>query len=131
MYRSKYVRVFISLLVVVAGDAVYVVTDTMVDVSVYIFLAAGFLVYYYSMIYEPKQLVNQAMILAVQEMADGVMLYDMDGEFIIANETAQGLLSSLGKTVCPLAEMLAVFDISGEPGKYKDVEKAGRKMESI
>lgn len=125
MYRSKYVRVFISLLVVVVGDAVYVVTDTMVDVSVYIFLAAGFLVYYYSMIYEPKELVEQEMILAVQEMADGVMLYDMDGESIIANETAQRLLLSLGKkTVCPLAEMLAAFDISGQPGECKDVEKS-------
>ena len=125
MYRSKYVRVFISLLVVVVGDAVYVVTDTMVDVSVYIFLAAGFLVYYYSMIYEPKELVEQEMILAVHEMADGVMLYDMDGESIIVNETAQRLLLSLGKkTVCPLAEMLAAFDISGEPGECKDVEKS-------
>lgn len=91
MYRKKYLLVFFSLLAIILGDAVYVMTDMAVDVSVFIFIAAGLFVYYYSIEYSPRELVDRVLTMVVQEMGDAVLCYDVDGVCINANESARKL----------------------------------------
>lgn len=88
VYRSKYISVFIVFLFVVVADAVYVFFGGVIDVSVIGFAVAGVLVYYMAVIYVPRDVVDRLLSMVVQDMVDGVLLFDMDGNCIHINESA-------------------------------------------
>lgn len=92
IYRSKYIFILIILVFVGIADTIYVFFGGIIDVSVIGFAAGGVLMYYMSVIYVPKGLVDRLFTMVVHDMMDGVLLFDLDGNCIQANESAIALV---------------------------------------
>lgn len=92
IYRSKYVFILIILVFVGIADTIYVFFGGIIDVSIIGFAAGGVLMYYMSVIYVPKGLVDRLFTMVVHDMMDGVLLFDLDGNCIQANESAIALV---------------------------------------
>lgn len=92
IYRSKYIFILIILVFVGIVDTIYVFFGGIIDVSIIGFAAGGVLMYYMSVIYVPKGLVDRLFTMVVHDMMDGVLLFDLDGNCIQANESAIALV---------------------------------------
>lgn len=92
LYRKKYILVLGVLTLTVFADAVYVFMGKVIDISILFFAVAGIIFYYYSIVYEPKDLVNKTLSLVVQGMTEAVLLFDAEGKCIHMNESAERLL---------------------------------------
>lgn len=92
IYRSKYIFILIILVFVGIADTIYVFFGGIIDVSIIGFAAGGVLMYYMSVIYVPKGLVDRLFTMVVHDMMDGVLLFDLDGNCIQANESAIALV---------------------------------------
>lgn len=92
IYRRKYFVIVIMLMIVLVVDAVYVFFDGYVDVSILLFSVTGIAVYYYSVEYVPKEVVNHALAKVIKGMTDGVLLFDLDGRCAYANDGARNVL---------------------------------------
>ena len=92
IYRSKYIFILIILVFVGIADMIYVFLGGIIGVSIIGFAAGGVLMYYMSVIYVPKGLVDRLFTMVVHDMLDGVLLFDLDGNCIQANESAIALI---------------------------------------
>ena len=92
IYRSKYIFILIILVFVGIADTIYVFLGGIIGVSIIGFAAGGVLMYYMSVIYMPKGLVDRLFTMVVHDMMDGVLLFDLDGNCIQANESAIALI---------------------------------------
>lgn len=92
IYRSKYIFILIILVFVGIADMIYVFLGGIIGVSIIGFAAGGVLMYYMSVIYVPKGLVDRLFTMVVHDMMDGVLLFDLDGNCIQANESAIALV---------------------------------------
>lgn len=92
IYRSKYIFILIILVFVGIADTIYVFFGGIIGVSIIGFAAGGVLMYYMSVIYMPKGLVDRLFTMVVHDMMDGVLLFDLDGNCIQANESAIALI---------------------------------------
>ena len=104
-YRKKYVIVIALLLLVAVADAIYMLTESNIDISVLGYALSAVLIYYYALIYEPQQLTNRTYQLMVHDMAEGVILLDADGKVVRANKSAYEIFGheerAVGTTVAP------------------------------
>lgn len=94
IYREKYLLVLLILAFIVAGDAVYVFTDTPVNVSIISFAIGGIMIYYYAVVFVPRELLKRTLTMVVQDMADAIFILDEDGKCIHANESAHAFLEA-------------------------------------
>ncbi len=92
LYRKKYKYICWSMLFVILADAVFVFSGMEVDFSIIIYAVAGIIIYYYSLIYMPNDLINTALFMVVEDMADGILLFDMDGSCLYQSKSAKELL---------------------------------------
>lgn len=93
MYRSKYQNVLLMLCMVVLMDALHLMLGTVIDFSVLGFPLAAIAVYYYSIEFIPRALVNRTLGLTVDEMMDGVIIADADNHAIYANDCVKKMLN--------------------------------------
>lgn len=94
IYREKYLLVLLILAFIVAGDALYVFTDTPVNVSIISFAIGGIMIYYYAVIFVPRELLKRTLTMVVQDMTDAIFILDEDGKCIHANESAHAFLEA-------------------------------------
>ncbi len=94
IYREKYLLVLLILVFIVAGDAAYVFSDTPVNVSIISFAIGGIMIYYYGVIFVPRELLKRTLTMVVQDMADAIFILDEDGKCIHANESAHAFLEA-------------------------------------
>ena len=88
IYRFKYISILIILVLVGLADTLYVFLGGIIDISIIGFSVGGILVYYVSVVYIPKGLVDRLFSMVVHDMMDGVLLFDLDGNCIRVNESA-------------------------------------------
>lgn len=121
IYRSKYIFILIILVFVGIADTIYVFFGGIIDVSIIGFAAGGVLMYYMSVIYVPKGLVDRLFTMVVHDMMDGVLLFDLDGNCIQANESAIALVEPEYRENATEA-----FEIWYQKELQKQVDKNGR-----
>lgn len=92
LYRRKYTIVFVILVCILLADAVYVFFNTVLESSVIFLAIGGLIVYYYSLIFEPKTLTMRTLGMVVEGMTEAVVTFDVDGNCIQMNESACELL---------------------------------------
>ena len=92
IYREKYLLVLLILGFIVAGDAVYVFTGETVNISIISFALGGMMIYYYAVVFVPKELLKRTLTLVVRDMADAVFIMDEDGKCIHVNDSARSFL---------------------------------------
>ena len=89
IYRKKYYIVGAILLAVVVTNAAFVFTNQPYDVSMLLFAIGGLLIYYYSLIYIPNELLDNTLSMVVQGMNNAVILFDVDENCIYHNQKAE------------------------------------------
>ncbi len=92
MYRRRYWMVLLFFSLVVVGDAAHLILHTSIDVSVIGFAAAGISVYYYSIVYVSIDLLNRLFMVVVEEMNNGILLFDMNGECVYVNSEGRKMM---------------------------------------
>lgn len=121
IYRSKYIFILIILVFVGIADTIYVFFGGIIDVSIIGFAAGGVLMYYMSVIYVPKGLVDRLFTMVVHDMMDGVLLFDLDGNCIQANESAIALVEPEYRE-----NVAEAFEIWYQKELQKQVDENGR-----
>lgn len=116
LYRAKYENVVIGLLVVVFVNAFFVYTSLIVDLSVLTYGFAGIIFYNYTFEYLPKILAVRASSVMVHFYSDPILVFDMDGACITANQIAVkrfsvGEKSSYGNQENVLSEFCEQYKI--------------------
>ncbi|MCR5109094.1 MAG: response regulator [Lachnospiraceae bacterium] len=102
-YRFKYFPILLSLTFIVILNIAYMLFSLPFDWSVLFYALAGLLLYYYSLFYVPRKLMNNTLNLAVDSMKEGLFLFDIDKNCIYINKTASD-----------------IFNLSTESYKYGD-----------
>ena len=88
IYRFKYISSLVILVLVGLADNLYLFFGGIIGISIIGFSVGGILVYYVSVVYIPKGLVDRLFSMVVHDMMDGVLLFDIDGNCIRVNESA-------------------------------------------
>jgi diguanylate cyclase (GGDEF)-like protein len=94
IYRTKYLPVLIIFIAVIAGNLLYHLAGTDFDYSLVTYAFLAFVIFYYSLVYVPRDLVRNMLSFVISNMTDGVICYDNEGNCIYANDTAKFMLDS-------------------------------------
>ena len=125
VYRMKYVVVLFLLAFIVIGDTIYIFTDTVFNTSVIFFSLGGIVIYYFAVVYAPKDLMQRTLSLVVQGMDDAIFIFDEDGNCIHVNESARSLMRVEGLTLQDIEKNFADWctknDYRSEKGKEYSV----------
>lgn len=97
-YRSKYIVVILIFGAIVAADAVYVFYNQMVDLSILFFSVGGYALYYYSVVYSEREMINTGMSMAVSGMDGALLIFNTKGRCIYINESGVNLFGGAERT---------------------------------
>lgn len=93
IYRKKFLFMLIILGFVGFFDSCYVFYGWPCNLSVPLYSVVGFVVYYFSIRYVPKGLINDTLGLVIDRSLYGVVIEEDDGRRIYTNATAKKYLS--------------------------------------
>lgn len=105
MYRMKYLIILSVLLLVIFMNLAYMTLSLVLDASVIFYAVAGTLIYFCTEIFVPRRLMNTSVGRAVDDMIEGLILFDISNNCIYANAFARSRFGVNIKT----------FDLSCEP----------------
>ena len=88
MYRIKYLIILSVLLFVVVMNIIYIAFSLVLDASVVFYAVAGLLIYLSITIFVPRTLMNATIDRAVDDMNEGLILFDLSNNCIYSNEFA-------------------------------------------
>ena len=85
LYRVKYSIILSVLLLVVVLNLAYMTLGMVLDASVIFYGVAGTLIYFCTEIFVPRSLMSSAVFRAVDDMSEGLILFDISNNCIYAN----------------------------------------------
>ncbi len=88
-YVIKYSSVFLSLATIVSIGTLYIYLDLKFDYSLMLYPLVVFLIFYFSLIYVPRGLMERLMFFTVANMKDGIVCIDIDSKIVHANKAAK------------------------------------------
>ena len=86
MYRQKYILILSVLMLVVVLNVIYMAFSLVLDASVVFYAVAGTLIYFCITKFVPQKLMTDSIGMAVDDMNEGLILFDVSNECIFANE---------------------------------------------
>ncbi len=89
IYKSKYAVIMILSSIVIAVHALYLQFNYKIDYSLMWYAMIAYAVFYYSMIYIPRGLVDRLMFFTIANMQDGVICLDIENHCVHANKNAK------------------------------------------
>lgn len=88
-YIMKYFSLFTALGGIAVISASHVFLRWKFDYSLIFYALAAFFIFYYSLIYVPRGLIDRLLYFTVANMNDGIMCVDADGKIIHSNKAAK------------------------------------------
>ncbi len=88
IYRFRALAVIASMLSVVAVKVFAISFNASVDLSLLFYGLLAFVIFYYSILYVPKSLIDRFLTHVAKNMEGSLVCFDIDGRCIFANETA-------------------------------------------
>lgn len=88
-YMIKYSTIFISLAVIAGMSASHVYFRFMFDYSLMLYSVAAIFIFYYSLVYIPRGLMDRLLFFTVATMDDGIVCIDADGKVVHSNRAAK------------------------------------------
>lgn len=107
LYKNKYITVLFMILVVVLGNVMFIVVGGGIDSSILSYAIVAIMIYYYSLVHKPKRLLNKTLSMVVYDMADAVILFDIDGKWVSANKSAYKFFAPFQEEGEKLADTIA------------------------
>ncbi len=95
MYRKKFWLTLVSLIIIIAANVVYIMTDTAIDFSVLTYGIMAVAIYYFNVIYVPQGLVEGLLSSSIRSMDDSVICFDLDGNCVYANSVAYAFFKAV------------------------------------
>ena len=92
IYRGKYLLILLALGLTAVCGAAYVYADAPVDLSVAGYGVCGIMIFFYAVVFEPRELVRRTLTRVVKEMPDAVFVLDDKGSVVHCNDRAEKLL---------------------------------------
>ncbi|MBQ5998212.1 MAG: EAL domain-containing protein [Treponema sp.] len=93
LYRTAYIHILISLLILIAGDAFWLFTVFPIDFSIIFYAFTAALIAAYSGRITPQQILYRQLTEVALNMNDGVRVFDIDGECIFSNQAMQNIIT--------------------------------------
>ncbi len=117
-YRIKYLIILLVLLLVIGLNIAYMALSLVLDASVVFYAVAGTLIYFCIKIFVPKSLMNVSIARAVDDMNEGLVLFDISSQCIYANSFSKQHFF-IDKADCDLSTepMATVIDRLKEQGE--------------
>ncbi len=110
LYRKKYLLVLSVLLLLVLLDACFVFLNRGLDTAILFYAFAGISIYYFALIYAPKELLNSTFSEVVHNMTDALILIDLEDNCIHANRKAELYFDiHTGEPLVPKNRFLELF----------------------
>ncbi len=88
-YRTKYVLILLVLLLVIVLNIGYMALGFVLDVSVVFYPVAATLIYFCIHVFVPRRLLNTSIDSAIDDMNEGLILFDISNSCIYANAFAK------------------------------------------
>lgn len=85
-YRKKYIVILVSFCVLMVADTVSVSLHLAFNISIVFYGLLGIVIAYYSLYYQPNELISSMLSLAAKELNTGIICFDDGGNCIYANE---------------------------------------------
>ncbi len=85
IYRTKYVIILSFIVVVIVLNILYMTLGLVLDASVIFYAVTGILIYFGITRFVPRSLKVVAVERAIDDMSEGIMLFELDGNCIHAN----------------------------------------------
>lgn len=89
IYKFKYASIAAAICFVVAGHILYMNLKFKVDYSLLFYAFAALVIFYFSLIYVPRGLIERFLFLTIANMNDGIICLDIEGKCIHANKPAK------------------------------------------
>ncbi len=91
IYKKKYYTFFVIFLLLVILEGAFMFIGDTVDFTVYGYAGAAALLYYFTLSFIPKELMNQTISIVSQESKEGIIIFDEAG-CIFFNNAAKSML---------------------------------------
>ncbi|MCR4788813.1 MAG: response regulator, partial [Lachnospiraceae bacterium] len=118
LYRIKYVIILSVLILVIIMNVIYMAFSMLLDASVIFYAVAGTLIYLSITIFVPKNLLISSIGRAVDDMNEGLIIFDMNDNCIYANAFARNRFGIKTEefylTSEPIATVLLKLEEKGE-----------------
>lgn len=88
-YVLKYFSLFIALGCIAVISASHVCFSWKFDYSLMLYPLTAFFIFYYSLIYVPRELIDRLLYFTVANMNDGIICIDVDGKIVHSNKAAK------------------------------------------
>lgn len=85
LYRMKYIIIFSVLVLIVILNLIYMALALTLDASVVFYAVAGPLIYFCIEFFVPNRLMRSAVARAVDDMSEGIILFDIKNNLIYIN----------------------------------------------
>lgn len=89
IYKTRYITILSSLCIVLALHITYLKFSFDFDYSLFFYVIIAFSVFYFSLVYIPKGLIEKILFCSVSNMEDGFVCLDIDGKCVHANQAAR------------------------------------------
>ncbi len=113
-YKYKYFSIVLVLSLVIVLNVIYMMFKLPLDLSVVFYALAASLIYFFIERYVPRILTNQAMKRAVNEMGEGLILFDIDSRCIYVNDFIKKYFK-IDETSCTLDAEPVATAVCGKP----------------
>ena len=127
LFRLYYLRIILSVLVVVAVNAVYLLqmTRNHIDYSIFFYTVMGYSVYWNAFRVKETVLLSQARQTILEHLSQPLFLFDWDGRLILANESARALMCDQGISA-PSLTLEKFIRLWGVADQLPDLEQGRR-----
>ena len=128
-YKYKYGVIIVVLAMIIALNVLYMIFSLPLDFSVILYAISTAMIYFFTERFVPRILTNQAMKIAVNEMGEGLVLFDIDEKCIYSNDFIRKHFKLESSDIVPNVDPFTVVT-EGKPlkdiipGTYIYVKKA-------
>ncbi len=129
LYRRKYEAVLWSFICILAVNIGYRFIDGLsIDLSSILYMVLAIAIGYFTLFYVPRGIVAKLLSFSIEDMAGGILCFDMDGKCVYANAQARQYFKA-GTDLSVMERFFASWR-AGEEGRDLKESKWQEKQES-